>query len=495
VFVSLFLARSSFAAPDAVDVARIHWLGLKQVSADTNAAQFMKVWQLPQTAALVSQTLGKLSRWPGHGVTNAASAALRPLLDDLIASEFYLEISAPTNHQPSTINYQLSLAVRLPADRARLWQTNLAAGSAAWAAAGTPHRIECSRSGDWTLVGVDLDKPVAKTVFAARLSLPSLSTTNDWLEADFNNPCLAAVFSTINNQLPTINHLHLTLSGDSGNVHTLGGFDFSQPLETPLPAWEIPTNLIHGPLTSFTAVRGFAPWLAGLPAWQKLSLTPAPDQAYFWAQATVPFQTHFAAPLPEASNQIWQLSTRLTQNANPWLATNASDAGSFQWQANPPELVWKNLFIISPFLKSVRVYQHDYVLGGLVPLTEGDASVPLDEIFKAVLVAPNLAYYQTEHTGLRIDEYLYITQLFRVAFDKPQLPEKAPATVWLKNIEPLLGYSVTSVTQTGMQQYTLARNSTIGFTALELHLLADWLESPQFPRGFHTLLAPPDKNF
>ena len=100
--------RPATAAPAAADFMRLHWLGLKQVTTDTNAAPFMKVWQLPQTATLVAQTLGKLSRCPGHGATNAASAAFRPLLDDLITSEFYLELSASTNHQPSTINYQPS---------------------------------------------------------------------------------------------------------------------------------------------------------------------------------------------------------------------------------------------------------------------------------------------------------------------------------------------------------------------------------------------------
>ena len=153
LFVAFLLVRTAVAAPAADNT--LHWLGLKQISADTNAAPFLKVWRLPQTTALVSQTLDKLSRWPGHGATNAASAALRPLLDDLVNSEFYLEIDTPTNSQSALRNPQLNinsafrtpnsallLAVHLPADRAKLWQANLAAASAAWAAAGAPHQIE-----------------------------------------------------------------------------------------------------------------------------------------------------------------------------------------------------------------------------------------------------------------------------------------------------------------------------------------------------------------
>jgi hypothetical protein len=39
----------------------------------------------------------------------------------------------------------------------------------------------------------------------------------------------------------------------------------------------------------------------------------------------------------------------------------------------------------------------------------------------------------------------------------------------------------------------LERDATVGLNAFELHLLADWLESPQFPLGLHTFLAPADK--
>jgi hypothetical protein len=47
--------------------------------------------------------------------------------------------------------------------------------------------------------------------------------------------------------------------------------------------------------------------------------------------------------------------------------------------------------------------------------------------------------------------------------------------------------------RTGPAQLDFTRQSTVGFNALELHLLADWLESPQFPHGLHTFLAPPDQ--
>ena len=50
------------------------------------------------------------------------SALVRPLLEDLVQEESYLEIRGGTN-QPG----ELALAVRLDEPRALLWQTNLAA--------------------------------------------------------------------------------------------------------------------------------------------------------------------------------------------------------------------------------------------------------------------------------------------------------------------------------------------------------------------------------
>jgi hypothetical protein len=242
--------------------------------------------------------------------------------------------------------------------------------------------------------------------------------------------------------------------------------------------------LIHQPLNSFLAVRGLAPWLAAMPAWQKLKLAPPPNQAYFWAQPGIPFQTYFAAPLPAASNQLYQLAGRLMQNANPWLATNGE--GNFQWQPRLPGIVWNDANIISPFLRPATANGQDYFLGGLYPLNPGSSSQPLAELMPAVFGTTNLVYYHTEQTGFRVEDYLFITQLLRLVFHKPQLPPEATTTRWLKSVVTLLAGSTTIVTQPGAERLAMTRISTIGFTALELHLLADWLESPEFPLGLYS---------
>ena len=548
------LGWSTLAAPAPELLARVHWLGLTRISADTNAAHVTNIWHLPQTTALVAQTLDKISRLPGHGATNAGSALLRPLLDDLLTNEFYLELSASTNppssilnsqsstspaaaapqsaignrqsamsptpispavgHPPSSILHpQLLLALRLPPSRARLWQTNLPAALP---------KAEIYPRGDWTLVGLGDGAAALLPAFTARVlsssapaavyrfqltAIPDASSrSNVWFEADLDPARLADIFSlsaagpksAIGNwqsaMMPSsLSHIYFTAVGEAGNVHTRATLDFSRPLDLKLSPWEIPTNFIHQPLTCFTAVRGLASWLAALPAWQNTGLTPAPDQLFAWAQVQIggPFVSYVALPLPSATNQLARLADRLLAHGDAWLATNAQ--GTVEWLPALASLIWHDALLISPVLRPVTFNHHDYLLGGLIPFMEGNPNPTPVDIFRAVLDTPNVVYYSAEQTGPRVEDDFFITQLFRVVFHRSQLPPKAAGTLWLKNLELLLGPSTTVVTQKSPDQLAFGRVSTLGFTAFELHLLADWLESPQFPCGLHTFRAPPDK--
>src|SRR5207237_2145698 len=131
-------APSSPSLPDThpSSLSRLHWLGKKRLVTETNAAAFMQIWNLPESARLEAQTLDKLSTAPWRllkGMTNGASSTnaqtpvgastlLRPLLEDLVQEESFLEIHGVTNHPA-----ELALAIKLNEIRAELWRTNLAA--------------------------------------------------------------------------------------------------------------------------------------------------------------------------------------------------------------------------------------------------------------------------------------------------------------------------------------------------------------------------------
>src|SRR5262249_21205635 len=144
---------------------------------ETNAAYFMSIWNMAESGKLEAQTLDKLATAPWRlilkqrGGTNAqtpiaASPALRPLLDDLVQEESYIEVHQPTN-QPA----ELALAIHVDDSRAALWQKNLAevvesmtgsrvtpsAGTGGWQLTGKdpiPRRFELSRSEGWTIFGM-----------------------------------------------------------------------------------------------------------------------------------------------------------------------------------------------------------------------------------------------------------------------------------------------------------------------------------------------------
>jgi hypothetical protein len=508
--LSLLTVRTPATAAQPGDAAiKVHWLGLPHISADTNAAQFLKIWQRPETVALANQTLDKLARWPGGGVTNTASQSLRPLLDDLIADEFYVEVFTPTNSQPSTFSSQLLLALRLPSARAAFWQTNLATAfttltgqkpvvsKTGWRLAATRYgQVELTRADAWTILALGPASNERMPSFIA--SLPPApghaSPAGNWLEADLDLPRLTDIRPVwlADLKLP-VSGFKFQVAGEHGEILTRGTATLSQPWTAELPAWDIPTNLIHQPLTSFTAVRGFSQWLSGSPAWREFWPGTTPNQAFCWSkfQAGGPFATYFAAPWPEAAKQLAQLASNLVPKANPWLVTNAQ--GSLQWIANIPALIWNDAFLISPYLKTATANHRDYLLGGLAPINENDPSPMPGEIIHAIVKTPNLVYYQAEQAGPRVEDGLFINQLFRLVFHKPQLPAKAAGSLWLKNVEPLLGTSTTDLVRINPDTLVFTRLSTTGFSAFELHLLADWLESPQFPYGLHTFLAPPDQ--
>jgi len=491
-------------------VLHLHWAGLQQIETDTNAANLIALWRLPETKALIDQTLDKLSHWPGHGATNTASARLRPLFDDVVASETQLYITSTDTNRPSTSGRsEFLLAVRLTADRAVFWKTNLAeALSTLTGESLTPtphgwtlqpmnsvHRIEFDRTGAWTLIGYGLEKSVEKSQFV--YDLLDGPAPKQWLELELAPSGLAAAVSAlellptnVNPQPNSWPDVHLTVSGENGNVHTHATFDRDRTFHLDLPAWEIPTNLIHGPFTSFTAARGFGGWLTTQPIWQKLQLSQTPDQYISWSQG-IPFKTYLAAPLPDASNQLAQLAPRLVPKINPWLATNAE--GSLSWSVEFSGILWNDANILSPFAIPMDFDHRDYLLAGLYPPPTDAPVPPPAQILDSISQESALIFTEWEQTGSHLEDDLFIGQLFRIMFHKPQLPFEAAGTKWIKKMEKSIGECTTYVILPRTNRLELNRVSTIGLNALEIHLLADWLESPQFPYGLHTFLAPPDK--
>jgi len=511
-------------SPDTI--AHVHWLGKKRLGITAGAYYFMRIWQQPQSAQLERQTLNKLATMPGQwlpggtNLTDDAAARLWLLADDVIQEESYVEIRQPVNGTGETV-----FAILLNDAQAGRWFTNLAAvlePLTAARAVDNPDQngwslktadasfIQLSRVGDWTIVSVGPQDNSLSGEITARIRrdhVPFVSAgTNLWFEASLDLPRLADCFSfsarqtggegrsevgnssTINHQPSTINHLNLTLTGDGGNVITRGQLTFTQPLSATLEPWNIPLDLIHEPLTSFTAVRGIQPLLADWSAWSDLQIGAPPDQLFFWSLAGSPYQTYLAAPFPDASQQVSALTDHLLQKANPWLATNGYI--SFDRAPDSNGVVWGNLPDIKPFIKYAANGSGSWLFAGLLPETSTDVLPPPAGMIQDILRRTNLVYYDWEVTGPRLQPCLQLGQTVRQIARRPQMSLDSASLNWLETLIPRLGTSATVITRTAPDQLNFVRRSTFGFTAPELHLIADWLESPQFPRALHSSKFP-----
>src|SRR5438094_4936750 len=139
--------------------------------------------------------------------------------------------------------------------------------------------IDFVRAGEWTLVGlasvppsslVPRPSPLTPHPFLPELrgrleslarSLPfSFWSTNNWLEAELDIASLGPLFWAQASLFQNPPRIALSVTGDGENVRTRARLDFPKPLPYRDEKWNIPTNLISAPLTSFTAIRGFAPW-------------------------------------------------------------------------------------------------------------------------------------------------------------------------------------------------------------------------------------------
>jgi hypothetical protein len=503
-------------------VLRFHWLGKTRLATEANATNFMAIWNLPESVRLEAQTLDKLATAPWRlwqtnvALSNAPSDRLRPLLDDLIAHESYLEVSGATNEP-----WQAVLAVRLPPDRHIQWASHLPIilGSLFRTNFSMPSESPSSifhlpsstltlvRSNAWTLLSLSPSPLALHSPSSTLHPLPSSPPpsallasfhsrlaahgtphppreTNYLVEVEMKVDRAVEILGTPAGVTRGINFMNLLVYGDGSNLRTRGTLEFAEKLNLALDTWSVPTNLIGGPLVSFSALRGVAPWLESQTNWTGKKLGAAPDQIFCWSQRA-PWLHFFAARTPDPGPIFLLLKDFILSEVNPALAPNRT--GEFNWLTNEARVVWKGV----PFCTPTFLQTNDLIVGGFAAPPPVLRPMP-PEFLQQLEQDPHLVYYDWELTGLQSSSWTQIAQLLRMSFSRAQLSITNAALPWLNSAGTNLDYSVTTVTRAGDRQLAFARASTVGFNSTELQLLVDWLDSPDFPLGLHTLRAPRD---
>jgi hypothetical protein len=479
-------------------IARFHFVGGGRIATDAGASNLNLIAEMPESLALREEMLQKLATTPyrylqSHvGGTNDFASLMRPLVEDLLRAESCIEVRGPTNEAP-----ELLLAVRLEKDRAGAWRTSLAEILTTWTGVPVkefkgegfegwelqkhhqPNLIRFIRAGDWVLFGWGQGDIRAQAGMMRRIQekkLPIEVPGNAWLDLQVDwfrltgKPAALGPFK--------LAAMHLTVEGRKDFVRPQLVMQFAEPLGLSLKPWRIPTNRIRNPIGSFTAVRGLISRLNDLPQVKAQQASPLPDQVFIWAAQSFPFEQCLAAPVQGASNYLEQIQPGLVSLFNSKLAPRV---GSIAAGWTNGQIAIEGLPLLGPYLSAVRETNGDLLLGGTLPSPVRNRPMPA-ELIDTIMADPRLVLYSWELTGPRLEQWDRLNQLLFVIYRIP-MPLDDAAEKWINSVGPRLANCGTEITLTAPNELTVVRNSSVGFSSIELFWLAYWVSAPEFPLG------------
>ncbi len=473
-------------------VFRLHFAGLGSLAASTNTARLNGLLNSPEAVATRKQVQARLAQalpdvlfGPDANRTNR-SALLRPMLDDLAASKFLFEA-----HDAQGATWMLT--VFLDDGQRAKWITNL------WQAVGSkpvtlPSLVGPSTTA-WSAKMADGHLlTVASFVDCLMVSKSSPSAPLPANPAPGQHPALSTNLVDLTADLarlqPSLDlpkavawpHLSVSITAKGETLRSEATLKFANATPWKLDAFRIPTNSVRDPLISFTAVQGFGAWLARLPEFKDWELKSTPNQFFTWARSDVPYNLHAAAPMPEASNTVM----RIAPHALHTLGTNVvkGGLGRIAFTTNRTEIGWVGMPILVPFVRPAPEAGDDFLLfgsmAGIIP-TGPNTNPPPAELLNQFLPRTNLVYYDWEITEAKLAQWVPIFQLSAMLSSTPSFPGAAAAHSWLRAVSPKLANTITEVTAVSPTELRAVRRSDLGLTAIELTLLARWLDNPAFP--------------
>ena len=472
--LALAVTGVSAALPQPDLLAQIHFAGAQKIMAAPNVGAFTNEFTSLEAVALRKQTADKLAPWLAswlqvHAAGGAGGAVrLRPLLDDLQTSEWFLDSRLGTDGQ-----VQLAVAIRLDAARTSLWQETLKAALPAFG---------FKVSSGWLFASYGNGAAALVDGLARKLAVADPA----WFSADVNWPRLALW----NPELKALGipETQLTVTAPDDNFRINGRLLFPENVAVHYGNWQVPTNSIHQPFVSLTALRGVSGWVASQPWLQAYLPTPIPDQFYIWALPGVPFQTFYAAPVGNATTALQGMEPKLKALLS---APNSSFISPFTVSLEGNELKVEGAPFFAPYMQSVQGPAGQFLLAGDFPNTPRSNPLP-PELFTR-LAEKDLLYYHWEITaerlGAKLDQLPQLTQLGLMLTSHQQLNGDSAAYHWIKRLGPTLGNTVTEVKVAGPAEFSFTRKAPGLFTATELLVLGSWLEAGNFP-GCNLKLPP-----
>lgn len=490
------------AEPAGEILARIHFIGTDRLLADTNAATMKRIGSLKESAALKKDLLDKLATAPGRAMGLAANvtadlaAGIRPLLEDLIAAESYLEMRDREGGDP-----EWAAAVKLSEDRIKVWDAALkgfiaglgmapaaplsADGVTGWEAGakGSQDVFRFLGAKGWAVFGMGSKPRSLADEMAASIGaggVPAPGSTEDALQVTIDFPRL--VEETGWKRWAGLPFVDIQSRMANDNVRSEGSLVFPEALGLKSEAWRIPTNTIHDPLISFTAAKGIAPWLEKQAFYQAVKMRETPNQVFAWAMSGPFSLSHIAVAAPDSTNQLRELFPRLEKISREELKkrglgsiTNIAKSAMSQWIDAIP-------IAALPYVRTSEEPTDDFLMMGLLPVGHGQfTNPPPASLVAQVAEKENLIYYDWEITQARLTQLKLVFQFASWLSAKPKLAANFSADKWVNAVATNLVNTATEITQASPRELKLVRRSHLGLSAFEIMSLAYWVTGDEFP--------------
>jgi len=513
-FILLALAAGlpAFCRADAPNnvVLQYHFLGARELAKSPDVGSARNVFALRSSIAFDNLVLNLLARDTALYLSLPANAFtfsnLGPLLDELQRAESVGSLGATTG-QP----LDFVLAVKLPKDRAKTWQSilikvNKGPGDELRAESFVGRQWNGGRTegfwfvpaGDWLVIGQGESLAATRSAYLRQIQATGQPTTalgKKCFEADVDWPRLAqwAPLATCPFRLA---RTHIDIAPTSGSLLLTCKVDYGEAVPWQPQPWRVPSELIKEPLVSFTTGQDVEPFLKSDETLASFSSNPLRSQFYFWSMSEMPLESYVAWPEDNPKETLKNLSSEVLAAFNPKL--KALNNSQLIWRPDISQILWTGLTLASPHLQAAPESAGSFLVGGLFPLTPGTGPAP-EALWEQFKNRTDLVYYDWELTGPRILRLLPETQMVPV-FDMlgihssvPYTGKKTPADIaldarlrvneqWLTGLGRVLGNTVTEISKTGPGELTIVRNSPFVFSSLELVLLSHVLsDTPAGP--------------
>lgn len=461
-----------------------HCAGMARLRSDPHLLTLQKVLALPKTTNL--EELAQIrfcalltnSLPIGNNPSNAA--LIGPLLSDVVEDESLGKFGGASANGTGFI-----LAVRLSPQRTKLWQDNfskvlggdgekfssLEYSGLRWKTGGS-NPIWIIPARDWLLAGCGDDFSAAQMEYLNQIKAkgrPVPALDGNWLEGEINSSRVGGWFRCLR---PA--NIKIAVKPDEDNLQIEARILEAGAIPWNSGPWQIPKDLMQGQIISFSAGQDVAAFLRLSPGLSHLDSNPLTNQFCFWSLDQMPMLNYLAWPADNASNALRSLAADAPTVLNPEL--KRFNGTELSWYPGSGKLVWQNMRLFTPAFQAVQAKDGQFLLMSGFPRSNKSKPVS-DALLGQVEGHTNLVYYDWELTGRRLQVWQILSKMIsnRSSLQSNDANYKAGVeSGWLEPASRLVGNTVTEVTHVAANELSIMRKAPVGFTALELVLLADW---------------------